>query len=190
MCVPVPYRSMEETDRDVRPLRPTPGRLTLVFVVVIVVGFLVGAALDAPDTQGGPMVGRIAPEVTADLFETGTFLLSDHLANDRRPLVLNLWASWCLECRAEFPALSAFARNHPEIAVVGVAVNEPIEDSLAFWTEIEPDFVVGWDSTQRLRDSYPGVGLPVTFIIDSSGTVIHQIDGGAVTEDLLTSLFR
>lgn len=181
---------MERIDREAKPLRPTPGKLTMVFLAVIAVGFALGTALDAPDTQGGPMVGRIAPEVTADLFETGNFRLSDHLTNDGRPLVLNLWASWCLECRAEFPALSDFAVSHPEIAVVGVAVNEPRSDSLAFWNEEEPDFVVGWDPTQRLRDSYPGVGLPVTFIIDEAGTVIHQIDGGAVTADLLASLFR
>ncbi len=172
-----------------KPLRPARGKLTLVFVATIAIGLLVGNALSAPDTQSGPMVGRIAPEIVADLFEGGQFRLSDHLADDGRPLVLNLWASWCLECREEFPAFSQFSRDNPDIAVVGVAVNDRREDAISFWEETESDFVVGYDTTRRLRDSYPGFGLPVTFIIDETGTVVHQLEGGVTIEDL-ESLFR
>lgn len=172
-----------------RPLRPARGKLTLVFVATIAIGLVLGNALGGPDTRSGPMVGRIAPEVVADLFDGGQFRLSDHLAEDGRPLVLNLWASWCLECREEFPALSRFSRDHPDIAVVGVAVNDGLEDARAFWEETEPAFVVGYDTTKRLRDSYPGFGLPVTFIIDEAGTVTHQLEGG-ITFDDLEALFR
>ncbi len=154
------------------------------FIVTIAVGLVLGNALRAPDSQSGPMVGRVAPEVVADLFDGGQFRLSDHLASDGRPLVLNLWASWCLECREEFPAFSTFSREHPQIAVVGVAVNDQRTDALAFWEETGSAFVVGYDTTQRLRDAYPGFGLPVTFIIDETGTVTHQLEGGVTTEDL------
>ena len=172
-----------------KPLRPARGKLTLVFIATIAIGLLVGNALSAPDTQSGPMVGRIGPEIVADLFEGGQFRLSDHLADDGRPLVLNLWASWCLECREEFPAFSQFSRDNPDIAVVGVAANDRRQDATSFWEDTESDFVVGYDTTQRLRDSYPGFGLPVTFIIDETGTVVHQLEGGVTIEDL-ESLFR
>ncbi len=172
-----------------RPLRPARGKLTLVFIATIAVGFVAGNALRSPDTQSGPMVGQVAPEVTAELFGGGIFRLSDHLAEDGRPVVLNLWASWCLECREEFPAFSEFSRNNPGIAVVGVAVNDEREDAVTFWQETESDFAVGYDTTRRLRDSYPGFGLPVTFVIDETGLVTHQLEGG-VTTDLLESLFR
>lgn len=172
-----------------QPLRPARGKLTLVFVATIAIGLVVGNALSAPDTQSGPMVGRVAPEVVADLFDGGQFRLSDHLANDGRPLVLNLWASWCLECREEFPAFSTFSRENPDIAVMGVAVNDQLADAEAFWRETESDFMVGYDTTRRLRDSYPGFGLPVTFVIDETGIVIHQLEGG-VTTGALETLFR
>lgn len=172
-----------------KPLRPARGKLTLVFIATITIGLVLGNALSAPDTQSGPMVGRIAPEVVADLFDGGRFRLSGHLEKDGRPLVLNLWASWCLECREEFPAFSEFSRNNPDIAVVGVAVNDRREDAVSFWEETESEFVVGYDTTQRLRDSYPGFGLPVTFVIDETGTVVHQLEGGVTLEDL-EALFR
>ena len=192
----VPYPVMEDTSAEPpshpsppHPLRPNRGKLTLVFIVTIAVGLVLGNALRSPDTQSGPMVGRIAPEIVADVFGGGEFRLSDHLADDGRPLVLNLWASWCLECREEFPAFSRFSRANPDIAVVGVAVNDQREDAFAFWEQTESDFVVGFDVTQRLRTSYPGFGLPVTFVIDESGTVTHQLEGGVTTEDL-EALFR
>lgn len=183
---------MEDTGSPtppVQPLRPPRGKLTLVFLGVIAVGLVVGSALRAPDTKGGPMVGQVGPEVTAELFDGGTFRLSEHLENDGRPVVLNLWASWCPECREEFPALSAFARANPGIEVVGVAVNDTVEDARSFWSETGADFDVGYDPTGRLRTAYPGFGLPVTFILDETGLVIHQIDA-KVTEELLESLFR
>ena len=49
--------------------------------------------------------------------------------------------------------------------------------------------MVGFDTTQRLRTSYPGFGLPVTFVIDERGAVTHQLEGGVTTEDL-EALFR
>lgn len=173
---------------DVQPLRPARGKLTIVFLTVIALGSVLGIALQSPDTSG-PMVGRIAPEISADLFAGGTFVLSDHLLRDGRPLVLNLWASWCPECREEFPAFSEFSTTHPEIAVVGVAVNDDLEDALAYWQGAEPSHEVGYDTTRRLRDSYPGFGLPVTFVIDRTGMVTHQIDG-TITVEILESLFR
>ena len=49
--------------------------------------------------------------------------------------------------------------------------------------------MVGYDTTRRLRTAYPGFGLPVTFVIDESGVVTHQLEGGVTVEDL-ESLFR
>lgn len=172
-----------------QPLRPPRGKLTLVFLGVILAGLALSSALRAPDTKDGPMVGEIAPEITAELFAGGTFRLSDHLEGDGRPLVLNLWASWCLECREEFPALSSFAANNPNVKVVGVAVNDQRADAVAFWEETGAAFDVGYDTTGRLRTAYPGFGLPVTFVIDETGVVVHQIDA-QVSERLLVSLFR
>lgn len=172
----------------VGPLRPGRGRLTLVFVATIAVGLVAGWALRAPETDG-PLVGEAAPEVVATLFPEGSFRLSDHLADDGRPIVLNLWASWCPECVEEFPELSAFADANPGIAVVGIAVNEPLEVSRAYWESANPSFVAGWDTTQRLRDRLPSFGLPTTFVIDSAGVIVHQLEGG-VTESQLERFFR
>ena len=38
--------------------------------------------------------------------------------------IINLWASWCQPCRQEIPTLSAFATQHPEVGVIGIALDQ------------------------------------------------------------------
>lgn len=169
---------------DVQPLRSRTGRLTLIFLVVIVVGWLIGSNLRGADEPTGAMVGLAAPEVTADLFDDTTWRLSTHLATDGRPVVLNLWASWCEPCREEIPELSEYAAAHPEVAVIGVAVRDQREAAAELAGEMAPDYPMGFDATSRLRDQYVGFGMPATFIIDHQGVIINQFDGPVTAEQL------
>lgn len=173
---------------DDAPLGGRIGRLTALFVGVVLVGF-VGARLVGGDDDGGGReeaagVGSEAPELTAEMFDGSTWTLSGHLATDGRPLVLNLWASWCVPCREEFPELSSFAAAHPDVAVVGVAVDDTERDARAFAEEIAPAFPVGIDPTNRVSEVLPVFGLPVTFVIDPDGTITHQINGGVTRAEL------
>ncbi len=178
-------------DQPVEPLKTRTGLLTAVFLAVVLVGFGIARLQARPESSlpGGPMVGRMAPEITVDLFVADgaagdRWTLSDHLAGDGRPVLLNLFASWCAPCEVEIPRLSAFAERHPEIAVLGAAVRDEESSAREFSARLAPSYPTGIDATGRLRDSMVGFGMPALFLIDETGTVVAQYEGGAGEEQL------
>ncbi len=108
--------------------------------------------------------------------------MADHLATGQ-PLVLNLWASWCLPCKTEMPDLDEFARTHPEVAVLGVAVNDTLAAAINFAAEVSVDYPLAFGNP-TFEGAYPWLGLPVTWVIDGSGTVTALHNGIITVEGL------
>ena len=110
-------------------------------------------------------MGEAAPQFEAELIDGGTFDLRTHLAEQSpRAVVLNLWASWCLPCREEIPEISAFADQHPDVSVIGVAVQDSESASRAFAAEIRASYPLAL-SEPGFDEDYPWVGLPATYVI-------------------------
>ena len=142
-------------------------------------------AEQAPDT---PSVDEAAPDFDVQLFGGGSFSLADHLENDGRPLIVNLWASWCTPCRQEMPEIDAFAADHPEIAVVGVAVLDDIVFAEEFADEIGISYPLGFDDREQVTVGYRVTGLPATFWIAPDGTVVKRLFGVVTRESLEADL--
>ena len=170
------------SDERTAPLPLRMGRLSLIFLGVVVVAVGLGRALADPGAGNGRLVGTTAPEVVVDRFDGSTWRLSDVLGEG--PVVLNLWASYCPPCIEEIPELSRFASTNPGVVVVGAAVRDDVEDAERFADLLDPSYVIGMDATQRLRDALPTVGLPSTFVIDPSGTIVAQFERPVTAEDL------
>src|SRR5581483_3004998 len=50
-----------------------------------------------------------------------------------KPIVVNMWASWCTGCYAEARALETFARTHPQAQVIGVDIQDSKTGARAFY---------------------------------------------------------
>lgn len=125
----------------------------------------------------GALAGEPAPDISVVLFDGSTFVLSDHLVSDGRPLVLNLWASWCTPCRREIPDFSRVAEANPAVAFIGVAVEDARGPAQAFASEVGASFPLGIDEDLTVKNGYPFIGLPVTYLIDAAGVVTRQFQG-------------
>ena len=104
-----------------------------------------------------------------------------------RAVLLNLWATWCVPCRAEMPALDRLqaAKGGPEFEVVAVNVDTArLERRAAFLDSIGVKSLARFadpsgDAFETLRKDGKALGLPVTLIIDKDGCEVAAVEGGA-----------
>ncbi|MEI6689311.1 MAG: TlpA disulfide reductase family protein [Thermoleophilia bacterium] len=162
--------------------------VALIAVGVVCLGIGLYGITQQSDTTAAPTEGSLIPafEQGPAPAVVGTTLTGEpfDLATYRgTPVILNFWASWCAPCRKELPAIAAFAKAHPEIAVVGVSYQDSVKDATAFakergvtWPSVVDDGPIG--------AAYKVPGLPATFLIDAQGQLVDRILG-EVTEATL-----
>ena len=107
-------------------------------------------------------------------------------ADVHRPVVLNFFASWCIPCQKETPLLARTAAAEQakgsSVQFIGVDVNDRTSDALAFVTKAGITYPVGVDQNFQVSSGKYGLyGLPQTFYIDATGTVIGHTFGAVKT---------
>jgi thiol-disulfide isomerase/thioredoxin len=150
-------------------LRP----LALVALVLIVTA-CGGAAVDVSDI---PEI----PETTPDEVEA-------LLAASEQPVVLNVWASWCIPCRSEAPLLErATAEFADRVRFVGVNVRDGQSDARGFIAEFFPDAAIEhlFDRNGDVPPSLGGSGaVPLTFFYAPGGQLV-KLHSGVLDERTL-----
>lgn len=161
------------------PVGPLPRpslRLTGVFVAIVAIGLLAAWVLQT-DEPATATIGAKAPDFEVrNIVADEPVVLSELVAANDRPIVLNLMASWCGPCRAEIPEISAFADANPDVLVLGVAVEDVYEDFKQFVSEVRPTYPVAFDDGE-MRAAYRTIGLPATFFLDSDGNIVELFNG-------------
>lgn len=153
--------------------------LALVPVCVLAYGLFAN-----PRAVPSPLVGRPAPVFALARFDDGQEM---RLADFRgRVLVVNFWASWCIPCREEAPALEAMWRQFGPrgVTVVGVNIQDRRPDAARFIAETRPTYPNLVDATGATSIAYGIYGVPETFVIDREGR-IRARHVGAVDAELL-----
>ena len=100
-----------------------------------------------------------------------------------RTILLNLWATWCVPCRAEMPALDRLegALGSPRFAVVPVDVDTArLDRARGFLHEIGTQHLRYYaDTTADIIQALHGKGLPTTVLIGPDGCEIGTMAGPA-----------
>jgi thiol-disulfide isomerase/thioredoxin len=104
-----------------------------------------------------------------------------------RPILLNLWATWCAPCRAEMPTLDRLQAASGDSSFEVVAVNVDtarLEKRAAFLDSVGAKTLVRYadpsgDAFETMRKAGRALGLPVTLVIDKDGCEVAAVEGGA-----------
>ncbi len=167
------------------PLRPSVGRLTAIVIGVVALAFLAaqlsGSSAEPTDPSA---TAELAPDFSVRLLDGTMFTLSEHLATDGRPVVLNFWASWCGPCRAEMPDFDVLAAEKPGLLVLGVAVQDSPENARDFAAEIGVSYPLAIDEAETVAAAYPFLGLPSTWFIGEDQTIRREVAGFMTLEQM------
>lgn len=146
---------------------PTPATMLPMPSRTVIALALCGVVL-AACSQGQTATDPTAlPPMTVDEFDA-------ELAGSDLPVVVNLWASWCIPCRSEAPLLrQAHAAFADRVRFLGVATEDAPGDSLAFIEEFGLEFENVSDRSGAIRGHLGAVGLPVTVFVLPGGEILR-----------------
>lgn len=180
--------------RSEQPAHATRRRRWRRAVVVAAIVGAVGVAAVAGVVAGGAADpgGRVKVEGAApgfDLPRVGADGERVRLADFAgEPLVVNFWASWCVPCRKEMPALQAVAeRLQGRVAFVGINHLDASEDAADFQRAVGASYPSGHDPDGAVAREWAVMGLPTTIVVDSDGRIVAR-RLGEVSEDELLGL--
>jgi len=94
------------------------------------------------------------------------------------PVLVNLWASWCLPCQQEMPALQrAYAVHGRQVRFLGVDTEDEGDSARDFLAAVGVHYPQVADDRGDLLHRLGGTGLPVTVVLDAAGNVVYSHRG-------------
>ncbi len=150
-----------------------------IFGVLLVV-LWVGLKLD-PHYVPSPLIDHPAPEFSLSALDDANHVLTKTSFHGR-PIVLNVWSSWCSACRTEHPLLVALSRD-TAIEIVGLNYKDTREDAQRNLADHGNPYRQNiFDPAGKLGLDLGVYGVPETFVIDAEGVIRHKQVGPLTPE--------
>lgn len=175
---------------------PTPWRRRSFLLLPLVVFASIAALMLLRLQSGDPallpsvLIGRPAP--TFDLPSIDGLGVPGLATRDLKAghvTLVNVFASWCVECHAEHDQLLALARD-PDlkaegVTLVGIAYKDKPRDARGYLdSEGNPFAAVGNDEAGRTGIDFGVYGVPETYVVKGDGTIAFKLVGGVTGRNL------
>jgi thiol-disulfide isomerase/thioredoxin len=188
-ATPSAGRRPKGTDRVFKWVALVAGAALVGFVVFVVVRGPSHPATSGTAALESPPPPTLKPGATAPAFSLPPLGGGDavSLASFRgKPVIVNFFASWCPDCRAELDAMATVARRSVgHVAVIGVDSNESSDAAATqLLKAAHATYPVGLDNSAKVATRYLIEALPVSYFLNAQGQVV----GAALGPQTLTSL--
>jgi cytochrome c biogenesis protein CcmG/thiol:disulfide interchange protein DsbE len=158
------------------------GVLTLV-VLAVPLGSTPGpsAAPSSVVVGGSPLLDKPLPELALQDLDGRTVRTADLRG---RPFIVNIWASWCVPCREEFPLLvGAYGEYRDrDLGVLGIVRRDDPESARRFATEQGATWPMLLDPDESAYRALIGIGVPQTYFVDAEG-IVRWVNIGPFSPD-------
>lgn len=145
-----------------------------------------------PGQVPSPLIGKEAPDFTiSHIFNDSELTLNKKIG---KPIIINFWASWCVECQREAHILERY-HQHYEVknnsaVFIGIAIQDTPEAASRFARRFGKSYFLGLDDDSgNISIDYGIFGVPETFFVDKNG-IIKEKHIGALTSSLLEKYMK
>jgi thiol-disulfide isomerase/thioredoxin len=156
-------------------------------IIVVAVVVVVAAVLVAMSRSSSPSEAASSSSGTAvTAMAPGDFKVADYAG---KPLVVNLFGSWCPPCNMEAPDLGTFAKQNPGAQVVGIACEDTEKDATAFMQKYDLTYPMVLDNGSLVQQF--GVNAyPTTIFFDAQGKEVDRLVGASSLDQFNASLAK
>lgn len=151
------------------------------------VAALAGCGGGDPEVVASAAPGVEVPPRDADLAPAGWAEASAWIAReaaDGRPVLLNVFASWCGPCEDEAPILRELSQELSGVTFLGVDHQDRLEEGRAFVEEHRLPYATLYDIGGEVARAIGSHGMPTTALFDADGRLV-DLHVGPLTEDEL-----
>jgi cytochrome c biogenesis protein CcmG, thiol:disulfide interchange protein DsbE len=160
--------------------------LPVLIFVGVGIGLAVGLTRD-PSTLPSALIDKPVPTFDLPPIEgmPGEGLRSADLRGEVS--LVNVFASWCVPCRAEHPLLMGLAERG--VVINGIDYKDPAEQAARWLGELGNPFArIGADRDGRVAIDFGSYGVPETFVVDREGRIRHRHVGPLQPRDVEETL--
>lgn len=127
-------------------------------------------------------VGGYLTEASLDGLNVETKSLSSFRG---KPLIINMWASYCGPCKAEMGSLERLAQkyNGKEFNIIGITIDDYRDKAEAFIEETGITFANFQDHNLHMETMLGTSFIPLTVLVDAQGRLLQKIDGARPWDD-------
>lgn len=153
-----------------------PARRPLLLALGLAPLLALAARAAAAGTPGEVGVGQTLREATLRGLNGPSRQLSSYRG---RPLIINVWASWCAPCRAEMASLERLAWGDlgERLTVIGISTDDYIERAQAWLRRSNATISHYIDQRLELENMLGATHLPLTVLVDAQGRVLAKVTG-------------